>query len=329
MNERSSGFVLDLTWVIKAPPEHTFRMFTDPAELVKWWGPRGFVTPEAELDVRVGGGYRLAMQPPDGDLFHLSGEFLEIEPNSRLVYTFRWEPPAADDRETVVTLSFDAVGDATEVSLSQGEFATDERLQLHHDGWTESLEKLRDLVGGSFRERYGPWALVAGASDGVGAEMARAFAAEGVNVVLVARRQSLLDEVAESIRQEFGVVARPVAIDLAEADAMQRVVAATSDLEIGLLAYNAGADPNYEPFLASSAEVALSLVQRNCVVPVRVCHHFAGPMVDRGRGGIILVGSGAGLVGGPNMVAYERPRRSTWSSGKHCGRSCTAGASTS
>ena len=72
-------------------------MFTEPAELVKWWGPRN-LTPEAELDVRVGGGYRLAMQPPDGDVFHLSGEFLEIEPASRLVYTFRWEPPDVDDR---------------------------------------------------------------------------------------------------------------------------------------------------------------------------------------------------------------------------------------
>ena len=82
------------------------------------------------------------------------------------------------------------------------------------------------------------------------------------------------------------------------------MVAATSDLEIGLVAYNAGADPYYEPFLANPAEVALSMVQRNCAVPVQMCHHFAGPMVARGRGGIILVGSGAGLVGAPNMAAY-------------------------
>ena len=85
---------------------------------------------------------------------------------------------------------------------------------------------------------------------------------------------------------------------------MRRVIDATSGLEVGLVAYNAGADPNYEPFLANPAETAISLVQRNCVVPVQMCHHFAGPMVARGRGGILLVGSGAGLIGAPNMVAY-------------------------
>jgi uncharacterized protein YndB with AHSA1/START domain len=97
----------------------------------------------------VGGGYRFTMQPPDGDRFHLAGEFLEIEPPSRLVYTFRWEEPDPDDRETVVTLSLDEVGDATQVSLSQGEFATEARLELHRSGWTDSSEKLRELIDSS------------------------------------------------------------------------------------------------------------------------------------------------------------------------------------
>jgi uncharacterized protein YndB with AHSA1/START domain len=86
------------------------------------------------------------MQPPDGDLFHLSGEFLEIDPPSRLVYTFAWEEPDPDDRETVVRLSLDDVRDATEVSLSQGEFASEARLALHRGGWMDSLEKLRELT---------------------------------------------------------------------------------------------------------------------------------------------------------------------------------------
>lgn len=86
------------------------------------------------------------MQPPDGDLFHLSGEFLEIDPPNRLIFTFRWEEPDPDDRETVVMLSLDAVGDATEVLLSQGEFATKARLALHRSGWTDSFEKLRELI---------------------------------------------------------------------------------------------------------------------------------------------------------------------------------------
>jgi uncharacterized protein YndB with AHSA1/START domain len=138
--------VLELKRVLEAPRERVFSMLTEPTELAKWWGPQGFTTPEIELDLSVGGGYRVAMQPPDGDVFHLSGEFLEIDLPHRLVYTFRWDEPLPDDRETVVMLSLNALGDATEVSLSQGEFATEERLTLHRRGWTDSFEKLRELV---------------------------------------------------------------------------------------------------------------------------------------------------------------------------------------
>jgi uncharacterized protein YndB with AHSA1/START domain len=146
MNEQPSGLVLEFSCVLDAPRTRIFSMLTDPAELAKWWGPHGFTTPEIELDLSVGGGYRFAMQPPDGDLFHLSGEFLEIDPPSRLIYTFRWEEPDPDDRETVVMLSLDAVGEGTEVAFSQGEFATAERLALHRSGWTDSFEKLRALI---------------------------------------------------------------------------------------------------------------------------------------------------------------------------------------
>jgi uncharacterized protein YndB with AHSA1/START domain len=145
MNARE-GLVLDLTCVLDAPPERIFSMLTEPAELAKWWGPHGFTTPRIDLDLRVRGAYRFAMQPPDGELFHLTGEFLEIDPPSRLVYTFRWEEPDPDDRTTVVSLSLDDVGDATELSLSQGEFATEARVSLHRSGWTDSLEKLRALT---------------------------------------------------------------------------------------------------------------------------------------------------------------------------------------
>jgi uncharacterized protein len=160
------------------------------------------------------------------------------------------------------------------------------------------------MEGDGFRARYGPWAVVAGASDGVGAALARACAARGVHVVLLARRQAVLDDVAASIRADAGVEARALAVDLAHDDAMARIVAGTADLEVGLVVYCAGADPNYEPFLDQPVETALAMVRRNCVVPVQVCHHFSGPMVARARGGIVLVGSGAGLVGAPNMVAY-------------------------
>jgi uncharacterized protein YndB with AHSA1/START domain len=114
--------------------------------LRRWWGPSGFTIPEVELDLRVGGRYRFGMQPPDGEMFHLAGEFLAIEQPSRLVYTFRWEEPDPDDRETVVTLSLGTDGKTTAVSLSQGLFATEARLALHRSGWTDSFEKLRRLL---------------------------------------------------------------------------------------------------------------------------------------------------------------------------------------
>lgn len=155
-----------------------------------------------------------------------------------------------------------------------------------------------------FADTYGPWALVAGASDGVGAALAEGLAERGVNVVLLARRKSLLDEVAEGIENRHGVQTRTLAIDLAAEIATSQITAATGDLEIGFLAYCAGADPDYEPFLSSPLMSAEAMVQRNCVVPMRLCHHFAGPMVARGRGGIVLFGSGAGFAGAPNMAAY-------------------------
>lgn len=155
-----------------------------------------------------------------------------------------------------------------------------------------------------FAERYGPWAVVAGASDGIGAAYARAMAARGLNVVLLARRRAVLDEVAAAIRADTGVGARPIVVDLARNDAMATIIDATAGLDVGMVMYNAGADPVYEPFLDNSVEVALEMVHRNCVVPMQMCHHFGTAMRDRGKGGIVLVSSGAGLVGARNMVAY-------------------------
>lgn len=142
----TGGLFLELRDVLDAPRERVFGALTVPAALAGWWGPHGFTTPVAELEGRVGGRYRFRMQPPEGEAFHLSGEFLEFDPPSRLAYTFRWEEPDPDDRETVVMLSLDAVGDGTEVSLRQGEFATEARLALHRDGWTDSFAKLRDFL---------------------------------------------------------------------------------------------------------------------------------------------------------------------------------------
>ena len=156
----------------------------------------------------------------------------------------------------------------------------------------------------TFASKYGPWALVAGASDGLGAAFAEGLAERGVNVVLLARRQQALDQVASEIKSRTPAQIRTVALDLAQPDAATAIAEATADLEIGFLVYCAGADPDYRPFLTNPIAAAETMVQRNCMVPMQLCHHFAPAMVQRGGGGIVIFGSGAGLAGGPNMVAY-------------------------
>jgi uncharacterized protein YndB with AHSA1/START domain len=148
MDKQPRALLLNLECSLNAPRERIFSMLTEPVELAKWWGPRGFTTPEIELTLVVGGRYSFSMKPPDGDLFHLSGEFLEIHPPSRLVYTFRWEEPTPSDRETVVTLSLETIGDVTRLSLTQGLFSTEERLALHRSGWTDGFERLREIESG-------------------------------------------------------------------------------------------------------------------------------------------------------------------------------------
>ncbi|BBZ11297.1 SDR family NAD(P)-dependent oxidoreductase [Mycobacterium branderi] len=156
----------------------------------------------------------------------------------------------------------------------------------------------------TFAGKYGPWALVAGASDGVGAAFAEGLAERGLNVVLVARRQAVLDDVAAGISSRTGAETHTLAVDLTEQDATSAIVGATKDLEVGFLACCAGADPHFEPFLAQPITAAEAMVQRNCMAPMQLCHHFAPAMVRRGSGGIVIFSSGAGFVGGPNMVAY-------------------------
>ncbi|MBL7499967.1 SDR family NAD(P)-dependent oxidoreductase [Frankia sp. CNm7] len=152
----------------------------------------------------------------------------------------------------------------------------------------------------SFVDRYGPWAVVAGASEGVGASAARLLGERGINIVLVSRRAEALREVAESVPS----ATRTVALDLSLPDAAGRLAHATADLDVGLLIYNAGADPNPSAFLDQPVENAQSLVARNCVTVLGAAHHFAGLMVKRGSGGLVLVSSGAAWAGGAHLAAY-------------------------
>ena len=142
---------LHMTRVLPAPRAVVWKALTDPGELAKWWGPHGFNTPAVDFDARVGGSYRIAMQPPEGHLFHLTGEFREVEPPVLLAYTFNWEPPDPDDRETLVTLSLDDRGESTGVDFTIGTLATDERRSLHQQGFTDSFERLEELLSAEAR----------------------------------------------------------------------------------------------------------------------------------------------------------------------------------
>jgi short-subunit dehydrogenase len=156
------------------------------------------------------------------------------------------------------------------------------------------------LTNDEFRAKYGPWAVVAGASDGTGAAFAEELAGRGVNVVLVARRRSLLEEVAARL----GVETRVVVLDLSVEDAGAELAAATNDLDVGLFIYNAGADSRSELLLDQAIDDLQALVRRNCLTALHGAHHFGGQMVARRRGGVLLVSSFAGWAGSAHIAVY-------------------------
>jgi uncharacterized protein YndB with AHSA1/START domain len=146
--------VLRLQRTLPSPRTVVYTALSDPKLLARWWGPQGFSAPAVDFKPRTGRGYRIAMQPPDGELFHLSGEFREVEPHTGLAYTFRWEPPDPDDRETLVRIALEDRGDRTDALLTQGTFATESRLTLHEQGWADSLDRLELLLEQARDRRY-------------------------------------------------------------------------------------------------------------------------------------------------------------------------------
>jgi uncharacterized protein len=163
----------------------------------------------------------------------------------------------------------------------------------------------------SFLEQYGSWALVAGASMGIGAAFSHEAAARGLNVVMLARGAETLEEMAAEVRAEHGVEVRTLAADLAAPDIGDRVAAATDDLEIGLLVYNAAVAPAGR-FVDTPLDVQLLSVAVNCATPVILCNLLAPKMVRRGRGGIGLVSSMGGTQGAVNFGTYNAGKAFEW-----------------
>ena len=161
-----------------------------------------------------------------------------------------------------------------------------------------------DESSAAFAGRYGPWGVVLGASEGLGAAYARELARRGLHVVVAARRAAPLAEVAAALRAEHGVDARTVVVDLASADLVERLATVTDGLEVGLLIHNGTAD-FIGPFVDEGYDDAQHQVAVNVLSVLAVCHHYGRPMVERRRGGVVLMSSGAGMAGTAGLAVYS------------------------
>lgn len=151
--------------------------------------------------------------------------------------------------------------------------------------------------------RYGPWALIVGGSEGIGAGFARKLAADGFKLVLTARKTGPLEELANELRAG-GTEVRTLSADMSKPDAIDRAREVTDDIEVGLLIYNAGANSVRGNFVELDPEVYRTVIGVNVIGQSEFSAHYGGLMRKRERGGIILTGSGAGYVGTPSLAAY-------------------------
>lgn len=163
----------------------------------------------------------------------------------------------------------------------------------------------RDSAGprDRFRGRYGRWAVVTGASDGIGREFARELAGRGFDLVLVARREPALQALGTELMAAHGIEVRIIAVDLADKAGVDHVVDATADLDVGLLVAAAGFGTS-GPFVAAALAEESGMVAVNCGAVLALSWHFARRFVGRGRGGVVLIGSIVGFQGVPRTANY-------------------------
>jgi short-subunit dehydrogenase len=152
-------------------------------------------------------------------------------------------------------------------------------------------------------EKYGPWALVIGGSEGVGAAFARLLAADGFKLVLVARKPAPLEELAGELRAN-GAEVRTLSADLSQSDVLAQVRTVTDDIDVGLLVYNAGANNTRGLFTELPEAVTQSVISITVLGQANFSRHYGALMVKRGRGGIILGGSLSSYLGSPTLATY-------------------------
>lgn len=148
MSETMMGASLRVSQRVAAPRQRVFDAWTTPARLQAWCAPQGMDVPLAEVDLRVGGTFRIRMRAPDGAVHTATGTYREITPPERLVFTWRWEeqPEHGGNTDTVVTIELHEVDGATEVVLSHAGFPEEAQAVEHTKGWTSILERLATEV---------------------------------------------------------------------------------------------------------------------------------------------------------------------------------------
>ncbi|PUZ27660.1 hypothetical protein GA0116948_10339 [Chitinophaga costaii] len=155
----------------------------------------------------------------------------------------------------------------------------------------------------NFKDKYGNTAMVAGASEGLGAAYANALAAKGFDLVLIARRWQALEVLADSIKKKFSVKIILVVCDISADDALQQIINATADTPIDFMVFNAAAC-YIGPFEKAPLETHLQIARLNAVSSLSFVHHFGSKMVERKRGGIIIMTSLAGFQGAGYVATY-------------------------
>lgn len=154
-----------------------------------------------------------------------------------------------------------------------------------------------------FHNRYGPWAVVAGASEGLGAAYADQLAQRGLNLVLIARRENLLQALAQELKEKYGVDVKTFTLDLSQADSAEIIRDKTSDLEIGLLIYNA-AFSAVGSFLECPISDHLKEIDTNIRTPLALTYYFGQRMSASGHGGVILMASLSAFQGSAFISNY-------------------------
>lgn len=153
-----------------------------------------------------------------------------------------------------------------------------------------------------FKDKYGPWALIAGASEGIGAAFSEALAARGLKLILIARRENLLSDLAQDIRSRHETEVEEHVLDLSNSASVRDLISSL-DQEIGLVVYNAAYSP-----IGYFKDVPLkdleNIIAVNIRTPLLMIKRLSTPMIERGKGGIILMSSLSGVQGSPKIATY-------------------------